>query len=219
MIYRNNALFSGSHDGAGKMRSSGWTGWRAQALPGLLLGAALFLPACLHAAQPAPSVDEPDGAAQQDDVLAGVDKFAQGAKDSSEVTLDKRMLGLAGSMISGKSDAKARGLMQKMDSVIVRDYEYAAPGQYKMEDVEQVRKRLDAGGWSHLVKTHSATETTDICVKTDGDGMMSELVIINAEPLELSFIHLRGHMSASDLSQMSASFGGPSDPVRGKEAK
>jgi hypothetical protein len=29
----------------------------------------------------------------------------------------------------------------------------------------------------------------------------------------LNFIHLRGHMSPSDLSQMSGSFGGPSDPM------
>jgi hypothetical protein len=184
--------------------------WIAQWLTVMLIGLALLFPAVTYAAQPA---DDP-GAAQQDDVLAGVDKFAQGAKESNEITLDKNMLGLAGGMMLGKKgDPKAKELMQKMDSVMVRNYEYAAPGQYKMEDVEQVRKRLDSNGWSHVVRTHTATESTDICVKTDAEGVMSEMVIINAEPLELNFIHLRGHMSPSDLSQMSGSFGGPSDPM------
>jgi hypothetical protein len=168
----------------------------------LLLGLSLLFPTLTYAAGP-----------QQDDVLAGVDKFSQGAKESNEVTLDKNMLGLAGGMIAKGNDSKAKDLMKKMDSVMVRNYEYAAPGQYKMEDVEQIRKRLDSSGWSHLVKTHSATESTDIAVKSADEGMMSEMVIIDAAPLELNFIHLRGHMSLSDLSQMSGSFGGPTDPM------
>jgi hypothetical protein len=168
----------------------------------LLLGLSLLFPTLTYAAGP-----------QQDDVLAGVDKFSQGAKESNEVTLDKNMLGLAGGMMAKGNDSKAKDLMKKMDSVMVRNYEYAAPGQYKMEDVEQIRKRLDSSGWSHLVKTHSATESTDIAVKSADEGMMSEMVIIDAAPLELNFIHLRGHMSLSDLSQMSGSFGGPTDPM------
>ena len=174
-----------------------------------LVAVALLFPAVAHAVA--------DG--QPDDVLAGVDKFSQGAKDSSEVTLDKNMLGLAGGMIAKGGDAGTRNLVGKLDSVLVRSYEYAAPGQYKMEDVEQIRKRLDSGGWSHLVKEHSATETTDICFKTDEEGGISEMVIIDAEPKELNFIHLRGHMSASDLSKMSGSFGGPPDPMLKQRAK
>ncbi len=145
-------------------------------------------------------------------MLSGVDKFAQGAKNASEVTLDKNMIGLAGGMVGNSDDPHAKALIGKMDSVLVRNYEYDAPGKYRMDDVEQIRKRLDGGGWSHLVKEHSATESTDICVKTDAEGRMSEMVIIDAEPKDLSFIHLRGHMSPKDLAGMSGSFGGPPDP-------
>ena len=195
-------------------------GWMAQLLTAAIVGAALLFPASAHAGGPSPALfmEEP-GSPQPDDVLAGVDKFAQGAKESNEVTLDKNMLGLAGGFISKKGDGDSKDLMKKMDSVIVRNYEYAAPGGYKMEDVEQVRKRLETGGWSHIVKVHSATETTDICVKSDGEGVMSDMVIINAEPLELNFIHLRGHMTPSDLSKMSGSFGGPDDPMLKQRGK
>lgn len=181
----------------------------AQLLAAALVALALLFPAVTYAAHPGETPGDP----QQDDVLAGVDKFAQGAKEANEVTLDKNMLGLAGGFLSKKDDPKAKDLMKKMDSVLVRNYEYAAPGGYKMEDVEQVRKRLESGGWTHIVKVRSATETTDICVKTDTEGVMSDMVIINAEPLELNFIHLRGHMSPGDLSEMSGSFGGPADPL------
>jgi hypothetical protein len=185
----------------------------APLLPAALLALALLFPAVTHAAPPA---DEP-AAAQQDDVLSGVDKFAQGAKESNEVTLDKNMMGMASTMMLMQGgnhagmDLALMGMMQKMDSVLVRDYEYASAGQYNMNDVEQIRKRLDTGGWSHLVKTRSATETSDICVRTDAEGVISDLVIIDAEPKELSFIHLKGHMSPKDLSKMSGSFGGPGD--------
>ncbi len=182
-----------------------------------LLSAALLLPAAAYAA---PALE-----AQQDDVLAGVDKFAQGAKESNEVTLDKNMMGMASTMMlmqPGKHagmDLALMSMMQKMDSVLVRNYEYAAPGQYKMEDVEHVRRKLDAGGWSHLVKSRSATETSDICIKSDAEGGISDLVIIDAEPKELNFIHLRGHMSPHELSRLSGSFGGPSDPLLNQRAK
>jgi hypothetical protein len=169
-------------------------------LAAAILALMLLFPALAHAEQP-------------DDVLAGVDKFSQGAKDSSEVTLDKNMLGLASGMFGNGGNADAKGLTKNMDLVIVRSYTYATPGQYKMEDVEQIRKRLDTGGWSHLVKEHNEKGSTDICVKTDVEGGISEMVIIDAEPKELSFIHLKGHMSAKDLSKMSGSFGGPADPM------
>ena len=184
----------------------------SRSLAAIALGAAL-LPAGAYAAAPVSDPAQPTMAdPQQDDVLAGVDKFAKGAKEANEITLDKKMLGLAGSFL-GSKDPNKKSLMGKMDSVVVRNYEYAAPDQYRMEDVEQVRRRLDSGGWSHLVKSQNAKQTTDICVKTDDAGIMSEMVIIDAEPTELNFIHLKGHMSVEDLSKMSGSFGGPTDPA------
>ncbi|HEY0784224.1 MAG TPA: DUF4252 domain-containing protein, partial [Acidobacteriaceae bacterium] len=115
------------------------TAMTGRAVTTALLALAMLSPVVARAAMPDP---------QQDNVLAGVDKFAQGAKEANEVTLDKKMLGLAGGFM-GKKDGNASAMMQKLDSVMVRNYEYAAPGQYSMDEVEQVRRRLDTGGWSH----------------------------------------------------------------------
>jgi hypothetical protein len=96
---------------------------------------------------------------EKDDLFAGAEKFAAKAKNSSEVNLDSRMLGLA----SGFGGGDSSGLMKKLDFVIVRSYEYDKPGDYNMADIEPFTKRLESGGWSHLVKERSATESTDVC--------------------------------------------------------
>ena len=142
---------------------------------------------------------------QKDDLFAGTERFAVGAKDSTEVNLDKNMLVLAG---SGKGGAKG-DMMSKMDFVFVHSYEYAKPGSYDMKDVEAFSKRLEGNGWSHLVKERSAKESTDVCIKADREGQMTELVVIDAEPLELNFVHLKGHMSMSEMMKAGQKYGAP----------
>ncbi|HEU5342550.1 MAG TPA: DUF4252 domain-containing protein [Edaphobacter sp.] len=142
---------------------------------------------------------------QKDELFAGAEKFAKNAKSSTEVNLDKNMLGMASKFTD--DDKEASDLTKKLDFVIVRDYEYDKPGQYNMADVEEFRNRLDNGGWSHVVKERSATESTDVCMKTDSEGV-TELVVIDAEPNELTFVHLKGHMSMSDLEKAGSKYGG-----------
>lgn len=144
---------------------------------------------------------------QKDDLFAGADKFSQGAKSSTEVNLDKNMLGLMGKFGDEGDDKSGSELAKRMDFVIVRSYEYAVQGQYNMADVEQFRKRLEDGGWSHVVQERSEKESTDVCVKLGPNGEFSELVVISAEPKELTFVHLKGHMSAQDLMKMSERYG------------
>jgi hypothetical protein len=144
---------------------------------------------------------------QKDELFAGADKFSQGAKSSTEVNLDKNMLGLMGKFGDEGDDKSGSQLARRMDFVIVRSYEYAVEGQYNMADVEQFRKRLEDGGWSHVVKERSDKESTDVCVKLGPNGEFSELVVISAEPKELTFVHLKGHMSAEDLMKMSTHYG------------
>ena len=156
-------------------------------------------------------------AQQKDDLFAGAEKFSQGAKSTTEVNLDKNMLGMVGKFGDDGDDKSGTALAKKMDFVIVRSYEYAATGQYNMADVEAFRKRLEDGGWSHVVKERSATENTDVCVKAGPDGQFSELVVISAEPMELTFVHLKGHMSADDLMMVGSHYGVPKGTPKKKE--
>ena len=164
----------------------------------------------------------------KDDLFAGADKFSHGAKSSTEVNLDRKMLAMAAKFAGSDSDEKddkdEAKLVNKLEFVIVRSYEYEKAGMYNMADVEEFQKRLESGGWSHLVKVRSATDSTDVCVKTDDNGAFSELVVISAEPAELTFVHLKGHMSMEELTKAGAKYGVPQtgagdDENRKKKAK
>lgn len=145
---------------------------------------------------------------QNDPLLEGTDRFAQGASDVTEVNLDKNMMAMAVRFM-GKDDADARALMQKMEFVYVKAYEYGKAGGYRMEDVDQFRGRLDETKWSHMVKNRSATEATDVWVRADEEGQLSELLVIAAEPTELTFVHLKGRMSMEELTKAGAHYGVP----------
>ena len=161
----------------------------------------------------------------KDELFAGADKFSHGAKSSTEVNLDRKMLAMAAKFAGSDSDDKDNKddakLVNKLEFVIVRSYEYEKPGGYNMADVEEFQRRLESGGWSHLVKTRSSTDSADVCVKTDDNGAFSELVVISAEPTELTFVHLKGHMSMDELTRAGAKYGVPqtSDDNHGKKAK
>jgi len=120
----------------------------------------------------------------KDDLFAGADKFSHGASSSTEVNLDSKMLGMASKFGGNDKDSD---LVKKLEFVIV----------------------LETGGWSHVVKVREAKESTDVCVKLDADGQFSELVVIAAEPQELTFVHLKGHMSLDQLMKAGAKYGVP----------
>jgi len=109
----------------------------------------------------------------KDDLFAGVEKFAQGASEVSDVNLDKNML----AMVHKGGDGRA----SKLEFIVVHTYSYDKPGMYKMEDVEVFRKRLTDGSWSCSIHTKDKDGTTDVCSKIT-DGETSELVVMTAEP-------------------------------------
>jgi hypothetical protein len=148
----------------------------------------------------ATEVSQPAGKPAKDDLFAGTEKFAKGAKDVSEVTLDPSMMG----MIPGGNGGGA--LARKMYFIVIRSYEYDKPGMYKMEDVEVYRKKLDDGSWSCSIRVRDKDGTTDICSRQTADHKGSEMVIIAAEPKELTFIHMSGNVSFADLAKMGGNF-------------
>ncbi|MBB5058573.1 hypothetical protein HDF16_003287 [Granulicella aggregans] len=151
----------------------------------------------------------------QDDLFAGTEKFAKGAKSSTEVNLDKNMLAMAGKFMDndgdGDGDKQQKDLAKKMDFIVVREYEYAKAGEYNLADLAEFQKRLDAGGWSYVVKERSEHSSTSVCVKIDTEGQTTELIVIEAEPRALTFVHLKGHMTMRELTKIGAKYGVPQD--------
>lgn len=142
----------------------------------------------------------------KDDIFTGTEKFEQGASDVTNVNLDGGMLGMVGD--KGKGD-----LAHKLNFIVVHSFTYDKPGMYKMEDVDAYRKKLTDGSWNCFIHTRDKDGTTDICSRTMGDHETHEMVILTAEPKELTFVHLSGKMSLDDLSKMGHNVGGPPTPT------
>lgn len=142
------------------------------------------------------AVPEPGSPQVKDGLFEGTEKFAAGAKDVTEVNMDKNMLGMVGGKGAGENMAR------KMDFVVVRTYTYEKEGMYRDEDVEVYRKRLRDGNWSCMVHTRDKNGSTDICMRSGGDNETHEMVVLTAEAKALTFIHLKGRMPFSELGKM-----------------
>lgn len=138
------------------------------------------------------------GSAQvKDDLFAGTEKFATGASEVSEINLDPKMMGMVPGGKDGGSD-----VARKMRFMVIHSYKYDKAGMYRMEDVEAYRKKLTDGTWSCSIHVREKDGSTDICSRTSTDHESSEMVILTAEPKELTFIHMSGNMSLEDLGKM-----------------
>ena len=174
-------------------------------LKSTLLATLLFTATFAGRAQTIEATPPPPPAPGQnnDPVLAGTEQFAKGAKGANEINMDGKSLSLLGKGDAGK----------KLDFVIVRNYEYDHAGMYRQADVDAITARLRDGSWSCIVHTHSEKESADICMRQGSDHETNEIIVIAAEPKELSFIHVKGRMSIQDLQNMGANFGAPATPA------
>lgn len=146
-----------------------------------------------------------DAAQVKDDLLAGTEKFAQGASKVTEINLDPSTMGM---MDEHGRDAD---MARKMDLMVVHTYVYDKPGMYRIEDVDSYRKKLQDGSWSCSVHVRENDRSTDICSRNSNDHAMNEMVIITADPQKLTFIHMKGKVPLSDLSNI----GGGGRAIRG----
>jgi len=90
-----------------------------------------------------------------------------------------------------------------LNLMVVRTYSYDKPGMYRQEDVEAFRKKLQDGTWSCSIRTRDKDQSTDICSRKAADHETNEMVIITASPQKLTFIHMAGKMSLSELDEAS----------------
>ena len=96
-------------------------------------------------------------------------ELASRASNVTEVTLGKNMLAFAAKFMNGKDkDAASIGhLIDGLDGIYVRTYEFDKEGQFSLEEVEQLRKYFETSEWSSLVRDRDRKtgESTDVMVK------------------------------------------------------
>jgi hypothetical protein len=132
-------------------------------------------------------------------------ELAQRASNVTEVTLGKNMLAFAAKFMNGKDEDEAatRKLIDGLDGIYVRDYEFDKEGQFSMDEIEQLRKYFETSEWSPIVRERErkSGETTDVMVKLV-NGESHGMFILTVEPKELTVVLILGPVRMEDLSKL-----------------
>jgi Domain of unknown function (DUF4252) len=140
---------------------------------------------------------------------ANLEKLGEKAEHSVNVTLEGTMLRLAGRFLSDKDSdtAKARSVFAGLESVHVRSFEFAREGEYNMAEVDAVRAQLQSPAWSRMVGVRSKringdSGDADVYVKIAGNGQFGGVVVISAEPKELTIVTIVGTLDPQHLAEL-----------------
>jgi Domain of unknown function (DUF4252) len=130
--------------------------------------------------------------------------LAARASDVTEVTLNKNMLAFASKFMHGKGedDADIRQLIEGLDGIYVREYEFDKEGAYQPEELDQLRRAFATPDWTPIVHERERHgETTDILMKMV-NGENKGMFILSAEPRELSIVLILGPIRVEDLGRL-----------------
>ena len=132
-------------------------------------------------------------------------ELAARATNVSEVTLDKNMLGFAAKFLDSKDKDQAgvNQLIQGLDGIYVRNYEFDKEGEYSMDEIEKLRQAFETPEWLPLVhvRENKGAEITDVLMK-QVNGETKGMFILSAEPKELSIVLILGPIRMDQLGML-----------------
>jgi hypothetical protein len=127
------------------------------------------------------------------------------ASDVTEVTLSKDMLGFAAKFMdkNDKDQAGVQQLIQGLDGIYVRDYEFDKEGQYSPDQLEQLRQAFATPEWTPMVHVREIKtgESTDVLMKMV-NGQPQGIFVLDAEPKELTVVLILGPIRMDQLSEL-----------------
>lgn len=150
--------------------------------------------------------------AQEIKLPVEVEKLSSTAKETVEVKMDGPMLRWASKFLSAEDpdEQKAAQLVQNLKSIYVRNFEFDKEGAYSSAEVEALRSQFGPPVWSRVVGVRSERngENVDVYFKLENEKMAG-IVIISAEPRELTFVNIVGPIEVDQLADLGGEFGIP----------
>ncbi len=140
-----------------------------------------------------------------------LDKLAERATESVDVTLDASMLQFASKFLSkdDPEEVQVKKLVSKLKGVYVRSFEFDKEGQYSLADVESIRSQLKGTAWSRIVGVKSTKgDNSEVYLLKNGE-QIGGLFVISAEPKELTIVHIDGPINPEELSELGGHMGIP----------
>jgi|SRR5688572_19759516 len=148
--------------------------------------------------------------------LETLDRLAARASEKQEVTIDASMIA---SVIPNLANAKteaAKQVLSELKGIFVRNFEFDDPKAYSMDDINTLRKQLAAPGWARIVSSEEkgkdgSWELAEVYFFQQA-GKTNGIVIIAAEPGELSVVNIVGPIDFNKLKELQGIFGIPAIP-------
>jgi uncharacterized protein DUF4252 len=140
--------------------------------------------------------------------------LAKRATESVVVTLDRDMLQSAAQFIPKDGDsAAANAAMSGLEGVYVRSFTFDHDHAYSRADVDAILKQLHAPIWSPMVSVHDTGKNEDVNIYLCREnGHTKGMVVVAAEPRELTIVNIVGDIDPAKLGQLGGRFGIPSIP-------
>jgi hypothetical protein len=152
----------------------------------------------------------------------GIDKLAAKASEVVDVSLDGPMLRLAGRFLSNNDpdEAKVKSIVGGLKGIYVKSFEFEKEGEYSPSDLDEIRHQLRGPGWSRMVGVISKKggDNAEVYMKLD-DNHIGGLVILCADPKQLTVVNIVGNISLDDLSELGGHFGIPDVETHKKATK
>ena len=164
----------------------------------LALGAAALAATAMAQSTPAPGGGLP--------LPPPVEKeLASRASSVTEVTLGKNMLAFASKFMNGRDEDEAatKKLIEGLDGVYVREYEFEKDGEFSMEEVEKLRQYFETTDWTPIVRhrSHRDGETADVMLRVV-NGETKGMFVLSVEPRELTIVLILGPIRPEDLGRL-----------------
>jgi hypothetical protein len=139
-----------------------------------------------------------------------IENLSRIATETVDVTVDASMLRFAERVLTDRDadQSKAKRLIRGLNSIKVRTFEFDRDGAYSQKDVDEVRAQLQAPNWSRMVQVKGLRENVEIFAHISG-GEMNGLVVLSAEPRELTIVHIDGPIRPEDIASLSGHVGLP----------
>ena len=137
-------------------------------------------------------------------------KLAAKAVEKVDVNLEGPMLEMASKFLSdGKGDeSKIKRLIEGLKGVYVKTFTFEKEGEYSEADVNAIRAQLRTPEWTNIINAQEKRESVGVYIKMNGK-QPEGIVVVAAEPKELTVVQILGPIDPSMLSEMGGKFGIP----------
>ncbi|MBI5282683.1 MAG: DUF4252 domain-containing protein [Candidatus Solibacter usitatus] len=150
------------------------------------------------------------GLAQQLD-LKFLDHLAGKTDEVVTLTLGEDLLKLGAGLIVADKDPDSRKVKDAIGGlrqILVRSYKFKQDGEYSPADVDKIYAQLKGPGWSQVLEAREKKGRTTIHMRTSQNAA-GGMVIVSAEPRELTVVAITGSIDMEKLGQLGGNFGIP----------